>query len=78
MAPFDVIKAATYEPARYFGMLDSAGTIEPGRFADLVLLNRSPLDDIANTRRIAGVVANGRWFDASARARLLRQDRVAR
>jgi imidazolonepropionase-like amidohydrolase len=71
MTPFDAIKAATYEPARYFGMLDSAGTVEPGRFADLVLLNRNPLTDIANTRHIAGVVASGRWYDGAARARLL-------
>ncbi|MGH7617523.1 MAG: amidohydrolase family protein, partial [Gemmatimonadaceae bacterium] len=71
MSPFDVIKAATYEPARYFNMLDSMGTIERGRFADLVLLDANPLTNIANTRRIAGVVANGRWFDAAARARLL-------
>jgi imidazolonepropionase-like amidohydrolase len=77
MSPFDVIKAATYEPARYFGMLDSIGTIEPGRFADLVLLDRNPLDDIANTRRISGVMANGRWFDAQARVQLLRHDRSA-
>ena len=73
MSPFDVIRSATYEPARYFRMLDSAGTIEPGRLADLVLLDGNPLRDIANTRRISGVVANGRWFDAAARARLLRE-----
>ena len=71
MSPFEVIKAATYEPARYLGLLDAAGTIEVGRLADLVLLERNPLVDIANTRRISGVVANGRWFDDAARARLL-------
>lgn len=72
MTPFDVLRAATYEPARYFGMLDSVGTIEPGRVGDLVLLDRSPLADIGNTRRIEGVMANGQWFDSAARARLLR------
>src|SRR5215475_9481026 len=41
MSPFDVLRAATYEPARYFGMRDSVGTIEAGRVADLVLLDRS-------------------------------------
>jgi imidazolonepropionase-like amidohydrolase len=71
MSPFEVLRSATYEPARYFNMLDSAGTIEPGRFADLVLLDADPLVNIANTRRIFGVVANGQWFDATARARLL-------
>jgi len=71
MSPFDVLRASTYEPARYFEMLDSVGTIEPGRFADLVLLDANPLTDINNTRKIFGVVANGRWFDSAARRRLL-------
>ena len=71
MSPFDVLRSATYEPARYFNMLDSVGTIERGRVADLVLLDANPVLDIANTRRIVGVVANGRWFDAAARERLL-------
>ncbi len=71
MTPFDVLRSATYEPARYFEMLDSAGTIEVGRFADLVLLDANPLIDIANTRKIFGVVANGRWYDSAARRRLI-------
>jgi imidazolonepropionase-like amidohydrolase len=75
MSPFDVIKAATYEPARYFGLLDAAGTIEVGRLADLVLLERNPLVDITNTRRISGVVANGRWYDSGARSRLVQTGR---
>jgi imidazolonepropionase-like amidohydrolase len=78
MTPFEVLRAATYEPARYFGMLDSVGTIEAGRVADLVLLDRSPLADIANTRQISGVMANGRWFDSVARAKLLRAGDAAR
>ena len=60
MSPFEALKSATYEPARYFGMLDSAGTIQFGRVADLVLLDANPLVDIRNTRRIRLVIANGR------------------
>ena len=71
MSPYEVLRAATIEPARYFGMLDSAGTVEPGRFADLVLLDANPLENIDNTRRIAAVVANGRLFAAKDRERLL-------
>jgi imidazolonepropionase-like amidohydrolase len=71
MSPFNAIRAATIEPARYLGMLDSAGTIAVGRLADLVLLNGNPLRDIAQTRRIVGVVANGQLIDAAERARLL-------
>lgn len=62
MTPFQTLQAATLEPARYLGMLDSAGSIGPGKLADLVLLANNPLTDIRNTRRIEAVVANGRLF----------------
>ena len=70
MSTFDVLRSATWEPARYFG-LDSAGTIEAGKVADMVLLDANPLADIRNTRRIVSVVANGRLIDAAERKRLL-------
>lgn len=71
MSPFDVLKAATIEPARYFGMLDSTGTVAAGNLADLVLLDANPLADIRNTRRISAVIANGRLFTGAERERLL-------
>lgn len=73
MSPFDALAAATLAPAQFLGIADSAGTIAAGKPADLVLLDANPLVDIRNTRRIAAVVANGRLFDARARARLLRR-----
>jgi imidazolonepropionase-like amidohydrolase len=75
LTPFEILRAATDEPARYLGMLDSLGTIAPGKLADLVLLDANPLADIRNTRRIAVVVANGRLYDAAARRRLLLRPR---
>jgi imidazolonepropionase-like amidohydrolase len=71
MTPFAALRAATFEPARYLEMLDSAGTVEQGKLADLVLLDANPLKDIRNTRRIAGVVANGRFFGPAERRVLL-------
>jgi imidazolonepropionase-like amidohydrolase len=62
LSPHAALRAATYEPARYLGALDSLGTVERGRVADLVLLDANPLADIRNTRRVAAVVANGRPF----------------
>jgi imidazolonepropionase-like amidohydrolase len=72
-SPFEALRAATLALARYFGALDSLGTIAPGKVADLVLLAANPLDDVRNSSRIEAVMANGRWFDAAARERLLRQ-----
>jgi imidazolonepropionase-like amidohydrolase len=73
MPPFEVLRAATLEPARYFGMTDSLGTIASGNVADLVLLGGNPLSDIGNISRIEAVVVNGRLIGAEARRALLRR-----
>ncbi|MFL5488463.1 MAG: amidohydrolase family protein [Gemmatimonadaceae bacterium] len=72
LTPLESLRAATYNPAEFLGALDSLGTIEQGKVADLVLLEANPLVDIRNTRRISTVIANGRVFDGAARAQLLR------
>ncbi len=45
---------------------DDFGTIVPGKRADLILLQQNPLEDVANTRKISGVMAAGRWYDQQA------------
>lgn len=62
LTPLQALQTATLNPARYFGKTDSWGTIEPGKVADLVLLARNPLVDIANTRQVVAVVADGRYY----------------
>ena len=57
------IAAATVQPARYFGLDGSYGTVDEGKVASLVLLDADPLADIRNTRRIAAVVHRGRLLD---------------
>jgi hypothetical protein len=57
--PMEALQAATRNPARYFGKLRDMGTLEPGKLADLVLLDANPLDDIRNTRKISLVVLRG-------------------
>ena len=61
LTPYEAIEAGTTNAARYLG--DGAGTIAKGERADLVLLEKNPLDDIANSRTIAGVMVRGRWLD---------------
>jgi len=62
LSPYDTLKTSTYNPALYLDRLDEFGTVEVGKRADLVLLEANPLDDITNTRQIAGVMVRGRWY----------------
>ncbi len=48
------------------GMGKETGTVEPGKLADLVLLDRDPLQSIQNTQQISAVIADGRVFDRPA------------
>jgi hypothetical protein len=59
--PFDALRISTTNPFEYLGELPLAGTIEPGKLANLVLLDENPLDEIANTRKIYGVMTPHRW-----------------
>jgi hypothetical protein len=72
LTPLEALRTATYNPASYLEALDSLGTIGEGKIADLVLLDGNPLEDIRNTKRISAVIANGRVFDSTARAALLK------
>lgn len=62
----EALRAATLTSATYFGRTADFGTVQAGRFADLVLLDANPLADIANTRRIRAVFQGGRSFDRAA------------
>ena len=62
LSPYDVLRTSTYNPALYLGELDEFGTVEAGKRADLVLLDANPLEDITNTRQIAGTMVRGRYY----------------
>ena len=73
------LQAATINPARFMGTTDSLGSVGVGKAADLVLLDRNPLDGIRNTTAIDGVMFDGRWLDRAALDKLLAQaERTAR
>jgi imidazolonepropionase-like amidohydrolase len=61
-SPLEALQTATINPAKFLGMEDRLGTVERGKLADMVLLDANPLDNIRNTQKIAGVVANGHYF----------------
>ena len=62
MTPAQVIVASTRNAAEFLRMSD-AGTLETGKSADFIVLDANPLDDITNTRRIAGVYLRGAAVD---------------
>lgn len=65
LSNYAALEAATRNPAEFFDVLGSGGTIEKGKRADLVLLNASPLDNISNTENRAGVMLKGKWYPQS-------------
>ncbi|HEX2209127.1 MAG TPA: amidohydrolase family protein [Longimicrobium sp.] len=71
LPPYAALEAATRNPAEWLGALAESGTVEPGKRADLVLLDADPLDDIRNTTRIAGVMRAGRWYAAEELRRMI-------
>ena len=65
-----VLHTATVAPAQWMKL--NTGTIKTGYEADLVLLNKNPLDDISNTRQINGVITNGRYLNRTELDRMLK------
>jgi imidazolonepropionase-like amidohydrolase/Tol biopolymer transport system component len=66
MNNMQVLKAATIDGADYIGMGDDMGSIKVGKLADLIVLEKDPLEDILNTNSIDMVMINGRLYDTDS------------
>ncbi|HST92550.1 MAG TPA: amidohydrolase family protein [Brevundimonas sp.] len=62
--PMEAIRSGTINGARALGMDRDIGSLEVGKLADMVVMDRNPLDNIRNTTSIAYTVANGRVYDS--------------
>ena len=64
MTNMEALRAATLSGAWYIGMDRDLGSIEPGKLADLIVLDADPLADIRNSEQVHYTMVNGRIFDA--------------
>jgi len=72
--PYEALAAGTVVASKIVKRMngrDAFGTITPGKRADLLLLQENPLDDVANARKILGVMTAGRWYDRKAISEML-------
>lgn len=66
MKNMDVLRAATMNGAEYLGMGDQIGSLEVGKLADLIVLDRNPLDNIRHTEYVRYTMVNGRLYDTES------------
>jgi imidazolonepropionase-like amidohydrolase len=65
LSPLAALQAATVTAAASLGQSDKLGTLEPGKLADIVVLEADPLADIQNARRVRTVLKAGHVYDAA-------------
>ncbi|HLT07703.1 MAG TPA: amidohydrolase family protein [Cyclobacteriaceae bacterium] len=63
MSPMEVIRASTLQTAAYLGTASRVGSIEPGKLADLLIVNGDPLADIRAMYQVERVMLNGLWVN---------------
>lgn len=63
MTPYECLRAATIHGASYIGMEKDLGSIENGKLADLIVLDKNPLEDILHTNTVRYTMVNGRIYD---------------
>ena len=78
LKPIDVLRSATINGARFMKKDNNMGSVDIGKIADLVLLERNPLEDIHAVEHISGVYTKGRYFDRKALNQLLQNVKNAK
>lgn len=65
MTPLEALRAATKDGAHYLGLDHDLGTLEAGKLADVLILDKDPLADIRNSEAVETVILNGRVYNAA-------------
>jgi len=71
LTPYQALRTGTVNVAKYMNEEGHSGVVRTGARADLILLDANPLQDIAHSQRISGVVVNGRWIGSAERQQML-------
>jgi imidazolonepropionase-like amidohydrolase len=71
LTPYQALRTGTVDVAKFLGEAGRSGVVRQGARADLLLLDANPLQDVANSMRINGVVVNGRWIGPAEREKML-------
>ena len=75
MTNHEALRAATLNGAYYLGMDEQIGSLKAGKLADLVILEKNPLDDIQNSNSVTYTIVNGRMYDAATMNELGNRER---
>ncbi len=72
LTPLEALKTATFNPAKYFNLEDELGSIKENRWADMVILDANPLENIEHTKQINAVIKQGKLMDRATLDKLLK------
>ncbi len=75
MSPMRILRGATINGARTWGLDHQLGTLEPGKLADIIVLDKDPLADIHNTNSVRYTMVNGRLYDSETMNEIGNYDR---
>jgi imidazolonepropionase-like amidohydrolase len=75
--PWEALRAATIDGARYVGLDREIGSLESGKLADLVVIDGDPLADLSRSEHVAYTMINGRLYDVTTMNQVA-PDRVER
>ena len=75
MTPMEALRTATINPAKSLGFDSQIGSLKPGKLADLLVLDKDPLENIYNTESIRYTMVNGRLYDAETMNEIGNYDR---